>query len=90
MSTYVLNLFICSQVSIFPVHYRKIHSSTKVEICKYFVSPRGCVRGAKCFYAHGMEEHQKVKQEAVCNHSHDAKEIKRIFVGGLPPSVGSG
>ncbi|KAH0973709.1 hypothetical protein GBA52_025865 [Prunus armeniaca] len=68
---------------------RKIHSSTKVEICKYFVSPRGCVRGAKCFYAHGMEEHQKVKQEAVCNHSHDAKELKRIFVGGLPPSVGS-
>ncbi|PQQ10078.1 uncharacterized protein Pyn_38626 [Prunus yedoensis var. nudiflora] len=68
---------------------RKIHSSTKVEICKYFVSPRGCVRGAKCFYAHGREEHQKVKQESVRNHSHDAKELKRIFVGGLPPSVGS-
>ncbi|BFG26698.1 hypothetical protein CerSpe_129720 [Prunus speciosa] len=68
---------------------RKIHSSTKVEICKYFVSPRGCVRGAKCFYAHGREENQKVKQEAVRNHSHDAKELKRIFVGGLPPSVGS-
>ncbi|CAN6702536.1 unnamed protein product [Malus baccata var. baccata] len=65
--------------------------SSKAEICKYFDSSRGCVRGSKCFYSHDVEEHRKVKHEAAHNHSpaDKALALNRIFVGGLPPSVDS-
>ncbi|KAJ7547499.1 hypothetical protein O6H91_08G088600 [Diphasiastrum complanatum] len=33
----------------------------KTEICRYFGLPSGCVRGDKCFYAHGEEELGKAK-----------------------------
>ncbi|XP_011013707.1 PREDICTED: uncharacterized protein LOC105117663 isoform X6 [Populus euphratica] len=65
-------------------------SSTKKEICKYFYSPRGCVRGTKCFYAHSEEERQQVKQGRYMIHSPAAGQLERkIFVGGLPASVDS-
>ncbi|GLU11097.1 hypothetical protein SLE2022_278660 [Rubroshorea leprosula] len=63
----------------------RICSNTKTEICKYFESPSGCVRGSKCFYAHGKEELRPKKQGM-----HIAHALKRrIFVGGLPPSLDS-
>ncbi|KAK9939631.1 hypothetical protein M0R45_016321 [Rubus argutus] len=69
---------------------RNVNSSTKVEVCKYFNSHRGCVRGAKCFYAHCEEESLEVKEGVDQSHSPAAKQFKcKIFVGGLPPSVHS-
>ncbi|GAV72330.1 LOW QUALITY PROTEIN: RRM_1 domain-containing protein/Ank_2 domain-containing protein/OST-HTH domain-containing protein, partial [Cephalotus follicularis] len=68
----------------------RICSSTKTEICKYFESPSGCVRGATCFYAHGQEELRQVKQGMNLHHSPIANILKRkVFVGGLPPSIDS-
>ncbi|XP_050281658.1 uncharacterized protein LOC126722549 [Quercus robur] len=63
-------------------------SSTKAEICKYFASPRGCVRGDKCFYAHSEKELRQKKQGT---HSPTTtKDLRRkIFVGGLPPTLDS-
>ncbi|KAK9950748.1 hypothetical protein M0R45_006219 [Rubus argutus] len=64
--------------------------STKAEICKYLDSHRGCVGGAKCFYAHCEEESWKVKEGADWSHYPAAKQLKRkIFVGELPSSVDS-
>lgn len=69
----------------------RISPSLKTEICKYFTSPSGCVRGDKCFFEHSEEEHRQVKQGTYRNHSHATSEFKRkIFVGGLPSSVNSG
>lgn len=63
----------------------------KIEICKYFESPSGCVRGAKCFYAHGVQELGKTKPGVSWIHSATAEDFKRkIFVGGLPLTVDSG
>ncbi|KAJ0099961.1 hypothetical protein Patl1_21921 [Pistacia atlantica] len=68
----------------------KICSNTKPEVCKYFESPSGCVRGAKCFYAHGVQELWKTKRGANLIHSATAEDFKRkIFVGGLPLSLDS-
>ncbi|XP_039014377.1 uncharacterized protein LOC120144371 [Hibiscus syriacus] len=61
----------------------------KTEICKYFESG-GCVRGSKCFYAHGKEELRQAKQGMHLVHSLAAEKMKRrIFVGGLHPLVDS-
>ncbi|KAF3444784.1 hypothetical protein FNV43_RR14477 [Rhamnella rubrinervis] len=69
---------------------KRISPSLKSEICKYFTSPSGCVRGDKCFFEHGEEEHRQMKQGTYLNHSHAANKFKRkIFVGGIPPSVDS-
>lgn len=66
-------------------------SITSKVICKYFRSPRGCVRGTMCFYAHSEEEPQQEKQGRYMIHSPDAGHPGRgIFVGGLPASVDSG
>ncbi|KAJ0043709.1 hypothetical protein Pint_19235 [Pistacia integerrima] len=68
----------------------KMCSNVKPEICKYFESPSGCVRGAKCFYAHGVQELRKTKRGANLIHSATAEDFKRkIFVGGLPISLDS-
>jgi hypothetical protein len=69
-----------------------ICSRTKAEICKYFSSPRGCVRGDKCFYAHGEKKLRQMEQGTHLTHSPVvAKEHRRkIFVGGLPPMLDSG
>ncbi|KAL4600685.1 hypothetical protein ACB092_11G216100 [Castanea dentata] len=66
-------------------------SSTKTEICKYFASPRGCVRGDKCFYAHNEKELRQKKQGTHPTHSPTTtKDLRRkIFVGGLPPTLDS-
>lgn len=75
---------------LFPVNAR-ICPSTKMEVCKYFTSPSGCVRGDKCFFEHSKVEHRQVKQGIHQSHSHATNELKRkIFVGGLPLSVNSG
>ncbi|KAF5479184.1 hypothetical protein F2P56_000031 [Juglans regia] len=67
-----------------------ICTSTKVEICKYFGSPRGCVRGGKCFYAHGEKELRQRHGIHDLTHSPTAKELRRkIYVGGLPPTLDS-
>lgn len=66
-------------------------SSTKAVLCKYFGSPSGCIRGTKCFYAHGEEELRKNKQEMQLIHSPNLEDLRRkIFIGGLPLSVDSG
>lgn len=49
------------------------------------------MRGAKCFYAHGEDELRQLKQGTRTQHSSTIEELKRkIFVGGLPPSLDSG
>ncbi|KAL6136455.1 hypothetical protein ACLB2K_061750 [Fragaria x ananassa] len=68
---------------------RNVKSSAKADVCKYFDSHRGCVRGAKCFYAH-CEESRKVKEGVDQSYSFATKLLKhKVFVGGLPPSVDS-
>ncbi|XP_010661053.1 uncharacterized protein LOC100264593 isoform X2 [Vitis vinifera] len=63
-------------------------SIAKTGICRYFESPGGCVRGAKCFYAHGEDELRRLKQGTRTQHSSTIEELKRkIFVGGLPSSL---
>ncbi|XP_048229884.1 uncharacterized protein LOC8269478 [Ricinus communis] len=65
-------------------------SNMKTAICKYFESPTGCVRGSKCFYAHAGEELRQMKERTDTIHSPPAWDLERkIFVGGLPPSVNS-
>ncbi|KAE8021669.1 hypothetical protein FH972_007540 [Carpinus fangiana] len=64
--------------------------STKAEICKYFRSPRGCIRGDKCFYAHSEKELRQMEQGTHLTNSPVAKEFRqKIFVGGLPLTVDS-
>lgn len=75
---------------LLPVNDRNVKSSAKADVCKYFDSHRGCVRGAKCFYAH-CEESRKVKEGVDQSYSFATKLLKhKVFVGGLPPSVDSG
>ncbi|KAK6928204.1 Ankyrin repeat [Dillenia turbinata] len=69
--------------------YDRVFQSPKTEICKFFESPSGCIRGAKCFYAHGEEEFRKAKHGRLF-HSLAIADLKRkIFIGGLPPSLKS-
>ena len=75
---------------LLPLFYR-INTSLKTEICKYFESSGGCVRGSKCFFAHGEEELGQVKKGMHLIHSPAAEKLKRkIFVGGLHPLLDSG
>ncbi|ERN06018.1 hypothetical protein AMTR_s00142p00024640 [Amborella trichopoda] len=66
----------------------------KTEICRYFEAPGGCVRGDRCFYAHGADGLRRAKgvpwtgeycfsKRAVDNLS------RKIFIGGLHPSIDS-
>ena len=72
-------------------HVNRTCSSTKTEICKYFESATGCVRGSKCFYAHAGAELRQMKQTRDMIHSLATWDLERkIFVGGLPPSMNSG
>lgn len=62
-----------------------------METCRYFESPGGCVRGARCFYAHGEEELRQAKEGLHLTRYSDVEELTRkIFVGGLPSSLDSG
>ncbi|XVF58264.1 hypothetical protein PTKIN_Ptkin07bG0050800 [Pterospermum kingtungense] len=68
----------------------RTNTSQKKEICKYFESSGGCVRGPKCFFAHGEEELQQMKPGMHHIHSPSTEKLKRkIFVGGLPPQLDS-
>ncbi|CAL1392119.1 unnamed protein product [Linum trigynum] len=67
-------------------------SPTTTETCKYYGSPSGCARGGKCFYLHDEESPRtkasdgdlsRIDSLARWNH------VRRIFVGGLHPSVDS-
>ncbi|XP_021673165.2 uncharacterized protein LOC110659514 isoform X2 [Hevea brasiliensis] len=70
--------------------YSRTCSSVKTEICKYFESPTGCVRGSKCFYVHAEQEPRQMKQGREIIHSSTTRDLEqKIFVGGLPPSVDS-
>ncbi|PON67324.1 Splicing factor-like protein [Trema orientale] len=70
--------------------YERICSSARAGNCKYFSPPRGCIRGGKCFYTHGEEERQQLKQGTLKYHSPSALLLKKkIFVGGLPSQVNS-
>ncbi|XVE83794.1 hypothetical protein DITRI_Ditri16bG0115600 [Diplodiscus trichospermus] len=68
----------------------RVSTSLKTEICRYFESSGGCVRGSKCFFAHGKEELGQVKQGMHLVHSSVVDKLKRkIFVGGLHPLLES-
>ncbi|XP_031484610.2 uncharacterized protein LOC116253805 [Nymphaea colorata] len=57
---------------------------TKMEICRYYESSSGCMRGERCYFAHGDGELRRPIE------AHFQEELKRkIFIGGLSPSVTS-
>ncbi|XP_058111119.1 uncharacterized protein LOC131254130 [Magnolia sinica] len=80
-------------------------ANEKTELCRYFESPSGCVRGAKCYFAHGEAELRRAKvlgppelkqgslPQATARNVRKARGpedlVRKIFVGGLPPSVDS-
>ncbi|KAI5081520.1 hypothetical protein GOP47_0004703 [Adiantum capillus-veneris] len=60
----------------------------KTALCRYHMMPGGCARGEGCFYAHSEQELRpevQVKTKA----TDAASNQKKIFVGGLSPSIGS-
>ncbi|XP_020101675.1 uncharacterized protein LOC109719417 isoform X2 [Ananas comosus] len=72
----------------------------KTPVCRYYESQSGCVRGAKCFYAHGEGDKKRskvcsveLKQTPKCVTKYPLKlkgDLNRkVFVGGLPPTVDS-
>lgn len=71
----------------------RIRSDAKIELCKYFEFGGGCSRGSQCFFAHGKEELQQLKQQKMhpCYHSPASEgNTRKIFVGGLPITMDSG
>ncbi|KAK9194804.1 hypothetical protein WN944_005511 [Citrus x changshan-huyou] len=62
----------------------RICSGTKIEVCKYYESHSGCIRGSKCFYAHGEEQHRKMNPGMCMIHASTQEFKSKIFVGGLP------
>ncbi|BBN12814.1 hypothetical protein MPTK1_5g23100 [Marchantia polymorpha subsp. ruderalis] len=76
----------------------------KSELCRYYGIPGGCVRGDACFFAHGDEEIRKRSRNLSPNMLYSPSPLmrlmklnqmspedlkKKVFVGGLPPSVDS-
>ncbi|XP_038725145.1 uncharacterized protein LOC120016440 isoform X1 [Tripterygium wilfordii] len=49
----------------------------------------GCIRGDKCVFAHCEEELQQTMQGEHLIHASAMKQQRKIFVGGLPPSLDS-
>lgn len=68
----------------------RICSGTKIEVCKYYESHSGCIRGSKCFYAHGEEQHRKMNPGMCMIHTSTQEFKSKIFVGGLPFFLDSG
>lgn len=68
----------------------RICSGTKIEVCKYYESHSGCIRGSKCFYAHGEEQHRKMNPGMCMIHASTQEFKSKIFVGGLPFFLDSG
>ncbi|KAL5739040.1 hypothetical protein ACOSP7_027966 [Xanthoceras sorbifolium] len=67
----------------------RIWSFPKTEICKYFESPSGCMRGSKCFFAHSEEELCKPKLGMHFHSCLAEKNKRKVFVGGLPLTLDS-
>ncbi|BBN20335.1 hypothetical protein MPTK1_8g18320 [Marchantia polymorpha subsp. ruderalis] len=82
----------------------KVLVPAKTEMCRYYGMPGGCVRGEKCFYAHGEEDlHRRPRSFSPHFVSGSAPFVrlvkisemspedlsKKVFVGGLSPSVES-
>ncbi|XP_057953695.1 uncharacterized protein LOC131147990 [Malania oleifera] len=69
----------------------RVCTSPKTELCRFYGSPGGSLRGAKCYHAESKEELQQIRQDAHSIHSQAREKLKqKIFVGGLPPSLDSG
>lgn len=65
-------------------------SSLKTAGCRYFGSRGGCFRGVKCNFGHGKENLQQLKNQGMPVAYSVGKDFERkIFVGGLPPSLES-
>ncbi|KAL9275443.1 Heterogeneous nuclear ribonucleoprotein 27C-like protein [Drosera capensis] len=64
-------------------------TSPKHNVCKYYKSPTGCVRGERCFYAHGGEDNANSKLRTHLGDDTVEAYKRKIFVGGLPTSVDS-
>ncbi|KAK0585035.1 hypothetical protein LWI29_022516 [Acer saccharum] len=67
----------------------RICSISKTEVCKYFESSTGCIRGSKCFFAHSEEDLCKSKQGMHFQSSLEGENKRKIFVGGLPLTLDS-
>ncbi|KAK3212719.1 hypothetical protein Dsin_017425 [Dipteronia sinensis] len=67
----------------------RICSISKTEVCKYFESCTGCIRGSKCFFAHSEEDLCKPKQGMHFQSSLAEENKRKIFVGGLPLTLDS-
>lgn len=68
-----------------------VDSTADNYICKYYGSPTGCTRGSTCFYWHGEGDLENSKLRVGIARNTVLAEFKRkIFVGGLPPSLDSG
>ncbi|XP_057871357.1 uncharacterized protein LOC131077811 isoform X2 [Cryptomeria japonica] len=67
----------------------KLPLYTKTEICRYYESPSGCVRGDKCYFAHGEGELRRVKMFRNTSQRIPEDLNKKVFIGGLSPSVES-
>ncbi|KNA18515.1 hypothetical protein SOVF_070100 [Spinacia oleracea] len=73
-------------------HFGKRHALLLKDnyICKYYGSPTGCTRGSTCFYWHGEGDLENSKLRVGIARNTVLAEFKRkIFVGGLPPSLDS-
>ncbi|TXG57541.1 hypothetical protein EZV62_015370 [Acer yangbiense] len=67
----------------------RICSISKTQVCKYFESSTGCIRGSKCFFAHSEEDLCKLKQGMHFQSSLEEENKRKIFVGGLPLTLDS-
>ncbi|XXG54571.1 hypothetical protein AAC387_Pa03g2416 [Persea americana] len=47
------------------ISFERISTSPKTDLCRYYGSPSGCARGAKCFFTHGEAELRKTKSGSV-------------------------
>ncbi|CAN6472150.1 unnamed protein product [Victoria cruziana] len=66
------------------VLHMAVPAITRMEICRYYESPSGCMRGEKCYFAHGDAKLRRPIE------AHIQDELQRkIFIGGLPSSVTS-
>ncbi|KAJ8775072.1 hypothetical protein K2173_020076 [Erythroxylum novogranatense] len=65
-------------------------SSVKRDVCRYFNSPGGCVRGTDCLYVHDEENPLPAKAKRDVTYSFSRNLEHKVFVGGLPTGLDSG
>ncbi|XP_072975636.1 uncharacterized protein [Typha angustifolia] len=61
----------------------------KSPVCRFYESRSGCVRGAKCYYAHGEVDRRGVKYVSKNPFGLKGDFRRKVFVGGLPLTVDS-